>query len=133
MIRQHICLFSFFNNLFARYKEYMTFPFSWSKFSDVLPAFTRAGAIGNLWSICLRVNVFSRVRLKILDTRARSKGPPSPFIVFIGYISLLKALKALRFNFDVHKEHLYYQKYFPFFPYLLFFLFNYIIKFYHIF
>ena len=29
-----------------------------SKFSDVLPAFTFARAIGSLWSICLGVNIF---------------------------------------------------------------------------
>ena len=33
---------------------------SFSKFSDVLPAFTRARAIGNLWSICLEVNILRR-------------------------------------------------------------------------
>ena len=30
---------------------------SFSKFSDVLPAFTCASAISNLWNICLRVNI----------------------------------------------------------------------------
>ena len=31
---------------------------SFSEFFDVLPAFTCAGAIDNLWSICLGVNIF---------------------------------------------------------------------------
>ena len=33
---------------FDRYKEYMICLISFSKFSDVLPVFTRARAIGNL-------------------------------------------------------------------------------------
>ena len=48
-----------------------------SKFSDVLPAFTYARAIGNLLGICLRFNILS----------------PSPFVAFLGNIPLLKALR----------------------------------------
>ena len=44
----------------------------------MLPAFTSARAIGNLWSICLGVNILS----------------PSPFVAFIGNIPLLKALRV---------------------------------------
>ena len=51
---------------------------SFSKFSDVLPAFTCASAIGNLWSICLGVNILN----------------PFPYSSFIGNIPPLKALKA---------------------------------------
>ena len=36
---------------------------SFSKFSDVLPAFTCVRAIGNLSSICLRVNISSPLLL----------------------------------------------------------------------
>ena len=32
----------------ARYKEYINWRISFSKFSDVLPAFTCAGTVGNL-------------------------------------------------------------------------------------
>ena len=51
---------------------------SFSKFSDVLPAFTCARAIGNLRSICLGVNILS----------------PSPCVTFIRNISLSKALRV---------------------------------------
>ena len=37
----------------------MTRRISYSKFSDVLPAFTYASIVGNLRSICLRVNILS--------------------------------------------------------------------------
>ena len=40
------------------YKEYMICLISYSKFSDVLPAFTYASATGNLWSTCLGVLIF---------------------------------------------------------------------------
>ena len=43
----------------ARYKEYMICLISFITFSDVLLAFTCAGAIGNLWRICLKVNILS--------------------------------------------------------------------------
>ena len=43
---------------FAQYKEYVICLISFSKFSDVLLAFTCARAIGNVWSICLGVNIF---------------------------------------------------------------------------
>ena len=44
---------------FSRYKIYIIFLVSFSKFSDVLPAFTYSSAIGNLWSIGLVVNIFN--------------------------------------------------------------------------
>ena len=50
---------------------------SFSKFSDVLPAFTCARAIGNFQSICLGVSILS----------------PSPFDAFIRNIPPLKALR----------------------------------------
>ena len=50
---------------------------SFSKFSDVSPAFTCARAIGNLWCNCLGVNISSL----------------SPCVAFIGNIPLLKALR----------------------------------------
>ena len=45
---------------------------------DVLPAFTYARAIGNLWSICLGVNILNC----------------SSFVGFIQNISLLKTLSV---------------------------------------
>ena len=48
-----------------------------SKFSDVLHAFDCARAIGNLWNICLEVNILS----------------PLHFVAFIGKIPFLKSMK----------------------------------------
>ena len=44
---------------FVQYKDYRICLISFSKFWDVLPAFTCASAIGNIWSICLGVNILS--------------------------------------------------------------------------
>ena len=40
------------------YKEHMICLISYRKFSDVLPAFTYASAIGYPWSTCLGVLIF---------------------------------------------------------------------------
>ena len=50
-----IMLYTFLVISFAGYKEYIISLISFSKFSDVLPAFTCV--INNLWSICLGVNI----------------------------------------------------------------------------
>ena len=63
---------------FSQYKKNMICLILFSKFSDVLPAFTSARAIGNLWSICLGLDIFI----------------PFPFISFIGNIPLLKASRV---------------------------------------
>ena len=63
IIIEFIMLFyTFLVIYFAQYKEYMICWISFSKFSDLLPAFTRASAIGNLQRICLSVNVSSPFR-----------------------------------------------------------------------
>ena len=62
---------------FSRYKEYMVYLISFSNFSNVLPAFVCERAIGNLWSVCLGVNIFNFFSC----------------VSFIGNISLLKALR----------------------------------------
>ena len=41
------------------YKEYTISLISFNKLSELVPAFTYARAIGNLWSICLGVNILS--------------------------------------------------------------------------
>ena len=46
---------------FAQYKEYMICLISFNKFSDVVPAFTRASAISNVRSICLGINILSHI------------------------------------------------------------------------
>ena len=51
-----IFLYNFLVIYFSWYKEYMIWQISFSKFSDVLPAFTCARVISNLWSIYLGVN-----------------------------------------------------------------------------
>ena len=53
---------------------------SFSKFSDLLPAFTCARAIGNLQSICLGINIFSCV--------TKSERRVCPCFSFIGDVSL---------------------------------------------
>ena len=63
--------YTFLAIYFARYKEYTS-----CFFSDVLPPFTCAGAIGTFWSICLGLNFFLYFS----------------FFYFIGNISFLKAL-----------------------------------------
>ena len=50
-----IVLYHFLVISFAWYKQYMIWRISFNKVSDALPAFTCAGAIGNLWSIYLGV------------------------------------------------------------------------------
>ena len=57
-----ILLYTFFNNLITWYKEHMICIISFNKFSHVLTICTYAGAIGNLWSICLKVNSLSYFR-----------------------------------------------------------------------
>ena len=52
----------------------MIYLIPFSKFSDMLPAFTYARVIGNLWSFCLGVNVLIRL--------AKSNGRPLPFAVY---------------------------------------------------
>ena len=46
----------------ARFKKYLIFLFS--RFSDVLPTFTRARAIDNLWSICSGVNNLHNLNIR---------------------------------------------------------------------
>ena len=50
-----ILLYTFLVIYFDRYKEYIIWRISFSKFSYVLPAFTCATAIGNLRKICFWV------------------------------------------------------------------------------
>ena len=64
------------------YKEYVIW-----RTSDVLAAFTCAGAIGNLWSLCLEVNVVrdknrseGREWLKIIAMQAKILGSLSPWV-----------------------------------------------------
>ena len=52
---------------FDWYKEHTIFLIWFNEFSELLPAFTCARAIGNLSSIYLRVNIFSPVPLVALS------------------------------------------------------------------
>ena len=61
--------------LFAQYKEYMICLIPFSKFPDVLSAFTCAGATGNPWSICLGINIFNNV----------AKSEERPFLFYWEY------------------------------------------------
>ena len=84
----HYIVIYFFSNFFARCNKYMICLTSFSKFSDVLPAFTCARTIGDLWNICLRVNI---LRLEWSKTLSEKPAPS----VFIGNILLSKALRTL--------------------------------------
>ena len=57
---------------------------SFNKFSELLPAFTCARAIGNVWSICFGVNILS---LELSVSKI-----PDP-VDFVKNIVLLKALR----------------------------------------
>ena len=59
----------------------------------MLPAFTYAGAIGNLWSICLGVNIF-RCLAKSEAFEANMYECFFPRVSFIGNIPLLSALRV---------------------------------------
>ena len=52
-------LYTFLAISFDWYKELTICPISFNKLSGLLPAFTYAKAIGNLWSIDLEVNILS--------------------------------------------------------------------------
>ena len=63
------------------------------KFSDVLPAFTGARAIGNPWSISLEVIIWSRLaNSKGCEANIRKR--QAPCFAFIGNVPLLKALRT---------------------------------------
>ena len=79
-------LHTFLKISFDQYKEYLIFQISFSKFSNVLHAFTCASATGNLFSFCLRVN--------ILRCKAKSERCFVPSICSTENITLLKALRT---------------------------------------
>ena len=54
----NILLHTFLLILFAWYEKYIISQV-WFRFSDVLSAFTCASTIGNLWNVCLGVNILS--------------------------------------------------------------------------
>ena len=58
---------------FARYREYIICMSSFSKFPDLLPAFSCASAIDNLWSICLDVNILTSLPYFALYLASDSK------------------------------------------------------------
>ena len=53
--------YTFLITFFVWHREYMIWRVSFWKFLNVLPAIICASAIGNLWSICLGVNMFNHV------------------------------------------------------------------------
>ena len=78
--------------IYTLYKEHIVWRISFSKFSDVLPAFTCARVISSLWSICLGVNILRGVRSQTLATWAKSKGHTCPCFCFpIGDISCFQS------------------------------------------
>ena len=81
-------LYNFSVTSFVRCKKHMICLISVSKFSDVFPAFTCGNNIGNLWSICLGVNILG---LEWLETRSQIAVPS----VFIGNVFPSKAPRTL--------------------------------------
>ena len=68
-IESIMLLYTFLVICFPRYKKYVIWGTSISNFSDVLPGFTCARAIGNLLGICLGVNIlrpFSNFKIIII-------------------------------------------------------------------
>ena len=83
-----ILLYTFLVNFFARYKTYMIWRISFSKFLDVLPAFTCTNTIDNLLiSICLSVN--------ILRLEWKKSEEPALLVLLIGNILFAKASRSL--------------------------------------
>ena len=74
-------------------KEYICL-ISFSKFSNVLPAFTCASAIGNLWSIWLGVNILSCV--------AKSEGSPLTFCCLLK-LRLFSEILTILFGFSISR------------------------------
>ena len=54
-----ILLYTFLVMSIVQYMQYMIWWILFSKFLDVLPAFPCASDIGNLWNICLGLNILS--------------------------------------------------------------------------
>ena len=91
-----VLLYIFLIIYFAWYKEYIICLISFSKFSDVLPAFTCANVIVNLWSICLRLNILNCLWSNTVATWFKIH--VSPFHCFpFGNIPLSKSLKTFCF------------------------------------
>ena len=87
-IKPIILLYTFLVNFFARYKTYMIWRISFSKFSDVLPAFTCTNTIDNLLiSICLSVN--------ILRLEWKKSEKPVLLVLLIRNILFAKASRSL--------------------------------------
>ena len=83
-----ILLYIFLVISFAWYKEYINFLILHSKFSDILRAFTCVRTIGNLSSVCLKVNILRLEWSEILSEKPVSS-------VFLENILLSKALRTL--------------------------------------
>ena len=79
----HYVVVYIFGKFWCLIKKYVICMISFSRFSDVLTAFTYARTIGNLWNICYAANILSCVWSKTLlsqnlATRTKSNGSPLP-------------------------------------------------------
>ena len=91
-----ILSYTFLLTSFARYKEYMICWISYCELSDVLPAFTCARTIENLWSNCLGVNILRFKQSGTLAMRADIiRGLHVPSVDCNVDILLLKALRTI--------------------------------------
>lgn len=90
-----ILLHTFIVNSFAPHKEYISWWTSFSKCSDVLPAFTCLRTNGNLWSIFIGDNILRYVQLETLAKRAKFEACRFPCVSFpFGKMLLLKPLRT---------------------------------------
>ena len=79
---------------------------SFSKFSDVLPAFTSASAIGSHCSICFGVNILICLRSETVATRAKSEGSPLPFCCLLKS-RIFSTISTILFQFSFSGIFLY--------------------------
>ena len=94
---------------FASYKEYVIWLISFSKFSDVLPVFTCASAIDNLWNICLGLIILSPslfVNIQLMKS-LRVNSRPSTRAVALSKVSRFLTLPS--FVFGSNRLFWYYQ------------------------
>ena len=94
---------------FAWYREYIICLIIFRKFSDILPAFTCARAISNLWSICLGVSILKlewSETLAIRTMQAKSGGSVVPFSCLLKF-KIISTILTILFEFSFLESFLY--------------------------
>ena len=92
-----LLLYTFLVISFARYKEHKIWQISFGKFSDVLPNFTCASAVGNFYCICLGLNILRcPAKSEGSNTSATRAKIPRLLVLSIGCNGNTSLLKAFR-------------------------------------